>query len=255
MVSDEKKFNDDDVVQLINQKLEDLYKNGVVLLEPMNREKRLKIHEIVNGMPNVKSYNISVKNSEDRRIFLKHITDFKDKKTVNEILKLGNEAYNNRDYDTCINVYRSALKFGKNDSYMFAKIGLCYKKKNDLDMANTYLDIAVGLLKEERIINYCGIYNIEKIYDLVSSGVSFDEVCINMELDSEQQSIVLSLFAKDCYAQENYEMGDQFLKRAEGVKGKTKYANSLIEKIRRNKLFYKGQENVEKHKLLTLNFL
>ena len=53
MVSDEKKFNDDDVVQLINQKLEDLYKNGVVLLEPMNRKKRLKIHEIVNGMPNV----------------------------------------------------------------------------------------------------------------------------------------------------------------------------------------------------------
>ncbi len=239
MVSDEKKFNDDVVVQLINQKLEDLYKNGVVLLEPMNREKRLKIHEIVNGMPNVKSYNISVKNSEDRRIFLKHITDFKDKKTVNEILKLGNEAYNNRDYDTCINVYRSALKFGK----------------NDLDMANTYLTIAVGQLKEERIINYCGIYNMEEISNLVSSGVTFDEVCRNMKLDSEQQSIVLSLFAKDCYAQENYEMGDQFLKRAEGVKGKTKYANSLIEKIRRNKLFYKGQENVEKHKLLTLNFL
>ena len=58
--------------------------------------------------------------------------------------------------------------------------------------------------------------------------MTIDDACLNLGLDDEQKSIIALIFAKEYYAQEIYTIGDQYLKKVERIKNKSKFANSLF---------------------------
>ena len=70
-------------------------------------------------------------------------------------------------------------------------------------------------------------------------------------LNDEQKAIATLVLARESYAQENYTMGDQYLKKVEKSKNKTKFVTSLFEEIQKNKRFYKNRVD-ENHKPLVL---
>lgn len=279
------KNKDYDDNEFIKEKLNDVYEKGMVLLRPMDAERRKGIHDIVKSIPDVVSFSIGSDSS--RQIVLRfkpYINEYVDLK---ELSRIGNEAYKNGDYDTCISAYRQLLEFGEPKSFVYAKLGLAYMKKFEKNTAIDYLTVATELSKNENgmfdfteliaslnglisgedrkplvrmstsdfendVDNYYGIDNIDKIKELVSSGMTIDDACCSLGLDGEQKSIITLIYAREYYIQGNYTIGDQYLKKVEKTKNKSKFTNSLLEEIRRNKRFYKNRVVEEqKHLMFT----
>ena len=278
------KPTDYDDSEFINGKLNELYEKGIILLEPMDSSRRKGIHNIVNDIPNVASFSIG--SDSNRRIVLRFNPFISEYFDISATAKEGNNAYNNGQYDDCIESYRKILEFKKPKAWVCAKLGLAYMKKFDKDTAIDYLTVATALSKEEQTDydfteliaslkglinpedkkprikmtaddfgsdneNYYGIENINELAELIRTGINIDDACINLGLNDEQKAIAILVLARESYAQENYAMGDQYLKKVERSKNKTKFVISLFEEVRRNKRFYRNRVD-ENHKTLVL---
>ena len=270
--------------EFVNQKLDEVYKKGILLLKPMSSELRKGIHITVKNIPDVVSFSIGADSS--RRIVLRFRPHINEDVNLEELLRKGNEAYKNGDYDACISAYRQLLALREPKTFVYARLGLAYMKKLDKETAIAYLTVATELSKHEDerfdfteliaslngliskddkkphvkmstsdfrndVDEHYGIKWAEKVAELVSSGMTIDEACLNVGLNEEQKSIISLIFARECYAQENYTMGDQFLKKVERTKNKSKFTKSLFEEVRKNKIFYKNRAD-ESQKCLIL---
>ena len=60
-----------------------------------------------------------------------------------------------------------------------------------------------------------------------------------MNLSLYQRNIVAIILAKEYYQNEDYNIGDMYLKLVEGTKGKSSETRSLLNEVRKNKRFYK----------------
>lgn len=265
---------DYDDSEFINSKLYELYEKGIVLLKPMDINRRKGIHNIVKDIPDVTSFSIG--SDSNRQIVLRFKPFIVEYLDFSATAKEGNNAYNNGQYDDCIESYRKLLEFGKPKAWVYAKLGLAYMKKFDKDTAIDYLTIATALSKEEQTDfdfteliaslkglinpedkkprikmttdnfgndteNYYGIENINEFAELISSGINIDDACATLGLNDEQKAIATLILARESYAQENYTMGDQYLKKVERSKNKTKFVTSLFEEVRKNKRFYRNR--------------
>lgn len=275
---------DYDDSEFINGKLNELYEKGIILLRPMDDSRRKGIHNIVKDIPDVVSFSIG--SDSNRQVVLRFKPFLDEYLDCPATAKKGNSAYSKGEYDACIESYRKLLEFGEPKAWVYAKLGLAYMKKFDKDTAIDYLTIATALAKEEQtdfdfteliaslkglidpedkkprvkmttddfgndIENYYGIENIHELAELIVSGMNIDDACITLGLDDEQKTIATLVLARESYAQENYVMGDQYLKKVERAKNKTKFVTSLFEEIRRNKRFYRNRVD-ENHKPLVL---
>ncbi len=276
---------DYDYNEFLKPKLKRLYKKGIVVLKPMNNLKRKKIHRIIKDIPDVVTFSIGEK--ENRRIVLRHKPFIQERLDFKKLLKDGNEFYNKKDYNSCIDNYKKILAFGFQKSFIYAKLGLAYMKKYDFKTATDYLIVAKELGKEEKETNldyteliiylkendpekefkpnikmtesdfnsdmeeYYGIDNIIEIAGLIATGISLEEACQMYKLNDEQKSIVSLIMAREHYYQGNYIIGDKYLKQIEKTKNKSKFILSLLDEIRKNKKFYINR--VEYHKPLVLS--
>lgn len=275
-----------DASEFINKRLDELYKKGIILLKPMNEHKREGIHNIVKDIPDVASFTIG--SDSNRQIVLRFKPYNNEYTDISATAKEGNRAYFKGDYDACIKSYRRLLEIGEPKAWVYAKLGLAYMKKFDKDTAIDFLTIATALAKEEQsdfeftdlivslrglinpedkkrivkmsienfgndIDNYYGIENMPEFAQLIISGINIDDACVTLGLNDEQKSIATLILAREYYLQENYTIGDQYLKKVEKTKNKTKLVISLFEEIRRNKRFYRNRDK-ENHKSLVLAF-
>jgi len=245
---------------------------GIVLLKPMNRERRKRIHHMVEEYHDMKSFSIG---EDDRRqIVLRYKPQTQDYIDIKKVMAEGNTAYNQGNYDLCIANYLRLLQYKEPIAAVYAKLGLAYMKKWNKEKAIDYLTIATELSKQEdkrfdfsdliaslkglvdeadkkprfkmqaeefesdKQENY-GIENIDQITEYVlETGTDVESACQHFGLMLEQVNIVRLLYAKGFYSQGNYDKGDQFLKVVEQSDNKTKKIMSLIEEIRKNKKFY-----------------
>lgn len=275
---------DYDDSKFVQGKLEELYEKGIILLKPMDDDRRKGIHSIVKDIPDVVSFSITT--DAGRQVVLRfkpYIDEYVD---CSALSKDGNRAYSNGEYDSCIECYKQLLEFGEPRAWIYAKLGLAYMKKFNKDTAIDYLTIATSLAKEEKtdfdfteliaslkglidpedkkprvrmttddfgndIENYYGLENMEELSELVNSGMNIDDVCVALGLDDEQKAIATLIIAREYYSQENYSVGDLYLKKVEKTKNKTKFVASLFEEVRRNKRFYINRVP-EEHKTLVL---
>lgn len=276
---------DYDYSEFIEGKLDELYEKGIVLLRPMDDSRRKAIHNIVKDIPDVVSF--SIESDSNRQVVLRFKPFIDEHLDFSATAKEGNSAYIKGQYDDCIESYRKLLEFGEPKAWVYAKLGLAYMKKFDKDTAIDYLTIATALAKEEQsdfdfteliaslkglidpedkkprvkmtiddfgndTENFYGIENIYELAELILFGMNVDDACITLGLNDEQKSIATLILARESYIQENYVMGDQYLKKVERKKNKTKFVSSLFEEIRRNKRFYKNRiDEGQKHLILT----
>lgn len=69
-----------------------------------------------------------------------------------------------------------------------------------------------------------------EVSDLVFQGMSISDVCKKMNYDTEKENIILLIFAREYYIQQNYELGDKCLKRVEKVLIKHHILKSYIQR-------------------------
>jgi len=273
--------------EFINRKMEEARERGIVILKPMNNIRRKGIHNIVKSVPDIVSFSIGCDNN--RRIVLRFKPYKKHYVKISELIENGDKFYKNGQYDDAIKCYKEVLEFGVPKVNVYAKLGLVYLKKRQINIAIDYMFVATELSKtgkegfkydfteliaklkddipeEDRkpnikmqlsdfdndIENNYGINSIDIIFELVSFGVSVEEACKSVNLTEDQKNIVLLIFAREYYSQEYYSVGDEYLKKVEVSQSKSTFVKSLFAEIRKNKKFYKNRAK-ERHDLPTLS--
>lgn len=257
---------------------------GMVLLRPMDNERRKKIHEIVREYPDMVSFSIGER--DNRQIVLRYKPSIDEHVDLKNLINMGNLAYKEGNYDTCIEDYLQLLQFGEPKTFVYAKLGLAYMKKLEKDTAIDYLTIATQLSKQEDgqfdftelidnlkglvdknnrkpnfkmkvedfsndIQNHYGIENLDEITSyILESGLDVETACQELGMAYEQIDTIRLIYARDFYSQGNYEKGDQFLKSVEKSKNKTKFTLKLFEEVRRNKRFYINRANENSQQLV-----
>lgn len=271
--------------EFIRNKYELAKKQGIVLLKPMNNERRKRIHNIVKEYPDMVSFSIG--ENENRQIVLRYKPYCNEYIDVKSLISSGYLAYKNRKYDECIEKLTKLLQLNHPKAFVYARLGLSYMKIGNKELAIEYLTIATKLSKLENsefefteliaslkgLIDKAdkkprfkmtveefdnkenfGIENLESITShILETGLDVQTVCTEFQMSEEQYLIILLLYAREYYYQGNYEKGEEFLKVVERNNNKTKKVISIFNEIRTNKKFYINRNN-DKVQKLSLTF-
>ena len=261
----------------IDRKCQELLNNhGIILLKPMDVERRKRVHEIIKDYPDIVSFSIG--EDPNRQIVLRYkppkLPEKIDIKKTSDNIK---EAFVQGKYEECIELSKKLLSFGNPTPQIYATIGFCLIRTTHKNSAIDYLTVGNEISKQnnqkfdysEVILalkgeitdeekkpkfkmteeeftdehNY-GIENFEEINAyIIESGLDVESACISLGLNEEQRTRIKLLYAREYYSQGQYEKGDEFLKAALQNKNKSKFALKAIEELTRNKRFYINRNN------------
>lgn len=263
-----------------------LIDKGIILLKPMTSERRKRIYSIVDNYKDMVAFSIG--DGEYKQVVLRYKPYIKERLDFKKLINDGNDAYNNQNYDKCINCYLQILSFGNPKSIPYSKLGLAYMKKFNTEKAIQYLTIATYLAKEnneqfdftELIDKLKGNnpemikpkftmkekdfqndleerYNIgsfEEINNLIiNTGLDVDSACERLNISEEHKIRIKLLYAKLYYSYGEYQIGDAFVDDIEKIKNKSQFVKKELEVIRKNRKFYINREKSGELKLsLTL---
>lgn len=266
--------NKNNIREIINNNMDKLQTYGILCLKVPN-EDILDIIDIINDLDCL----LTVVDS--KRIILRYAPFKNENGNYNEIYRLAQKEYQDKEYKDSIQHFKQLLSFKKINANIYLYLGLAYLKTGSKMAAINYLTIAIKLDKRfENFINllkqlknnvktnddYDGsdkktvklteddfnesiIYpkNIEEVTKLLNNGLSFDEACQN--LDEDNKNLIALRFAIDCYQQGDIEKGDYYLKTVIKSKQKSDYVRKKILEIQKNKFFYQNRTD-EDHKPL-----
>lgn len=280
---DHNKENDEILRKLVDKKCQELLvQKGVILLGPMENAKRKRIHKIANKYRGILPFNIGL--SPNKYIMLMYKPVIKEYINRGELISLGNTAYYEGNYRSCIDYYLKVLQIGKPKAIAFIRLGYSFLYLGDTKKAIDYLTIAQEVSrKEEKQFDFTNLIEelksntaiedkkryfqmelsdfTESIYELnfdeinsyiLETGLDIEAACENLGLTSEQTDIVRLLYAKTYYMQGFSAKGDEFLKYVERKQNKSPYILSLLEEIKKNKKLYLIKRDAERPIPLTL---
>ena len=277
-----------EMIQLEKQFIESKYqelltKRGIILLNPMEKERRKIIYDIIEeSYPDVRAFSIGT--DYLKHVVLRYIRNKEERIDVLKLIQEGNSAYKSNDFDKCIECYLQVLTVGKPKSIAYSKLGLSYLKKLDKERAIEYLTIANALSKEEGVTldyselignlkekelpekkikshmkektfnndlnNYYGINDFETIHNyIMESGLGIDNACENLNFSESKIVLIKLIYAKQYYAQGEYAIGDQLLQSVEKIKNKNAIIKKELDGIRKSKKFYINRTDKQTKKL------
>ena len=256
--------------QLLKSIIEKVYTNGIAIVPDID----------ISGIDNIKDTILfSVGNNENKKQVLryrKYCTTSIDK---SEVIEEANKLYNNGEYDLCIEKYKQLFSFKNVKTWVYVKIGLAYLKNKNIDAAIEYLTVANYIsktnnqkydftnlileLKEKQrqymnsnysssdLENYYGI-DINKIVKLLDKGIEIGTICEKLNFTKEQKNLVFLILARECYAYQNYTLGDKYFKIVERSENKTELIKKLLIQITQTKRFYKNRITDNHEKILVI---
>lgn len=263
--------------ELIEKKHDELVANhGILLLKPMNGERRKKIHDLVRKYLDIESFEIG--QNKNIQIVLRYKNKTYEYVDFKALIQEGNTAYKDNDYNKCIECFSKLLENGKPTSFVYSTLGLAYMKNQEIEKAIVYMTVADDLAKKEGndkidfenlilrlkgkkvkeledkkpifkmqedefnyddMSDYYGINNFDEINSyILESELDVETACINLGMNEEQINIIRLIYAKIYYSQKEFERGDLFLKSVELSKVKTQIIMNAYNEVRRNKKFY-----------------
>lgn len=256
----------------IENRLPELYKDGIILLDPLSKSKMWHVFNNIKKFSDVSGFTVGADNHQ--LIVLKHSVKYNEFIDIRKLYNDAYKAYEKNDFETCIAIGRRLLTFTYVSSSMYAKIGISYMQMGHIDTAIKYLTVATEISKKDHIsYDYTDIilslrdkkknmrmdieikpmvkmseddfkqdnYDINNLADIAidfSAGLSLDEIAKKWNLDTNQMATVLLVFAKQYYCEGNDIMGDKCLKWVERLPEKQKTVLSLYKEAKTNKPVY-----------------
>ena len=263
----------DSTIEFIEREHKLLVENqGIIILKPMNSERRKLIHNIVSQYPDMVSFSIGAEPNKQMVLrYRKASNEYIDIKKLVEDSKLY---YRSGNYKKCIETNLQILQTNNPSAITYSRMGMSYLKLGNIEEAITYLTVATHIstvqggkldysdlvvklkytvdseddkpyfkmnedsFKNDLQENY-GIKNLDEINAYIfENNLDVETACRELGVPSEQVNIIRLIFAKKYYSQGNYSMGDIFVRTVEKSKNKTPFTLRLLDEVRRNKKFY-----------------
>lgn len=263
----------DSTIEFIERNHKLLVENhGIIILKPMNEERRRVIYNIVNKYPDMTSFSIGAE--PNKQLVLRYRKISNECVDIKKLIEDSKLYYRNGNYKKCIETNLQILQTNSPSAIAYSRIGMSYLKLGNIEDAITYLTVAtyvsvaqggnldytdfVNVLKnkiskadkkpyfkmsmndfkDDLQENY-GIKNLDQITAYIfENDLDIETVCSEFGVPIEQIDVIKLIFAKKYYSQGNYEMGDTFVKSVERSKDKTPFVLKLFNEVRTNKRFY-----------------
>ena len=261
--------------KFVDGKIDKVVDNGILVLNYMNEKERESIYKVISKIYDIKAFEI--KDDKGKRIVLKFKPYNEEKKNYRQLKELGDEFFKDGEYEESIKLYKEILEnSNKNYSYIYSRLAFSYLKLKKVNIALDYLTVASYLRKQENkndyddliiniqenismvekkpfikleendfhndLIENYGIDDIDKIVVLEKNGLSVHQVSEELNLTKEEETKVLIFLAKKYYSEGLDFKADNYMKKIEKIKNKSKETISLYEEVKKNKKFYKHRK-------------
>lgn len=261
--------------EFIDDKINELKENrGLIVLKPMDNVRRKRIHNIVSHRREVVTFSIG--SDTNRRIVLRFVGNVY--VPVKETIKIADEAYYKKDYETALRTYLDILGTKSPKTFIYAKVGLTYMKMGKKEEAIEYLTVATELSKKNNerfdfsdlIASLDGTiweydkkpkvefkleefnasednFGVDRIDEMLTykevNEVDYETACEQMGFTYEEYLLSLLVLAKRAYENKHDDLGDKFLKMVEKSGNKSKKVVMKFQEVQKNKKFYKNRGN------------
>ena len=266
--------------EYIGRKVEQLVQErGLIVLRPMNALRRKRIHDIASDIKEITTFSIG--EGENRRIVLRFIGH--QYIPIKETIKLADEAYYSKDYETALRGYLDLLGTNNPKTFIYAKLGLTYMKLWKIDKAIECLTVATELsklnnekynftdlissldgtskeddkkpkftMKIEEFFEKDENFGVVRFNEMLEyqavNEVSFEEACEQLGFTYEEYLLSMLVLAKNAFQNKQDELGEKYLRVVEKSGNKSDAVKEKFDEVRKNKKFYKnrGVSNVLK---------
>lgn len=247
-----------------------LKKDGIIILEPFEKEKSRIIYEITKELPDVSCFNIGL---VDKRMVLRYYTPEKID-NISETFRMAREYFNSQEFTNALIYYRKLLQsLYRTDGRIYSAIGFIYFYLKRKDLAIEYLTVASEMNKvtgygkdysefisqleydnekdrkayfkmdisefEEEAILANAPY-LEEITETVMNGLPLEDAINKFDLTNEQRDTIILLFARSYFVQGNTLLGNKLLKKYEKSEEKTNVTKDFYQEVINNKNLYKN---------------
>lgn len=262
-------------LEYIDRKISELVESrGLITLRPMDAKRRARIHDIVSKRREASTFSIG--SGDQRRIVLRFVGNVY--VPLKDTIKLADEAYYARDYETALRGYLDILGTNNPKTFIYAKVGLTYMKMWKIDKAIEYLTIATELSKAtgdkfdfsdligsldgtieqhekkpkvkfrlDEFTTEEDTFGVQRIDDMLAykdvNGLDYEEACENMGFTYEEYLLTLLVLAKRAYGDKHDDLGDKYLKMVEKSGNKSRKVVEKFQEVQKNKKFYKNRGN------------
>ena len=271
----------------LDEKYDELLdKEGIILLKPMSKERIDKILNMADDYPDMVAFVIEQGSKE--QVVLRYKPVDSEYIDVKGIIAESAQSFNDKDYDKCIECNLQLLRTFKHPrSIVYSRLGLSYMKKGEIGLAVQYLTVANDLAKKENleydysdliarlngdiahedmkpvfkmsqqdfdysdVNDFYGIKDFEEINSLIiETGLDVESACHQLGMSDEDTAIIELIYAKEYYANGDFDRGDLFLRSVERCKNKTDEVKRIFKEIRKNKRFYQNRKESNKELVL-----
>jgi len=249
-------------------------RKGIILLNPMDEEKRLRVHEIIKIFPNITSKTIGLEN--EKRIMLAYVV--KSLYPSKSMYDKAREAYESNEDGKAISIYKKIIELGGFEHFIYGNIATTYLRGKRLEAATNYFNVAYYTALEqgadiqeylhqletltqkqditdlkpytkiketdfsESSLDMLDTTNLKDIlYLIYEEKYTIENACMTFNLTEEEINLVKLLIAKEEYRNKNDFKADKLMKQVERSKYKNAEVKNLFKEIIQNKLFYRNR--------------
>ena len=255
---------------ILNHNFEDIYYEYLSLVNRLNKERIAYVipktisDSLLKKLAYILDFKIITIPQDEDNIIIERKSNAVKNYNLYQMRSNINTAFYNHDYTLCINYLEDYLAHSSFDDSIKAKcyyrLGICYKNLGDYEQADEMLKISsfIKNIKNEDIKSSSNdeiamedfdtlmIVNAELegiASNILGTNVSISEIAQEYNLTEEQVMIIKLLIARDCFVNENYTLGNKYLKEVEKIKEKTPLIKIMFNEVLSNRMFYKNRKS------------
>jgi len=244
---------------------------SVILLPPLSYEKNKIVFEIVSHYDEVTAFTII--DDDKSRIVLRKKSISEERVNYQEMIDKCRNHYVMHEYREALDYARNLLSMRRPKPFLYARCGVILFNLGEYDEAIDCLTVADAQGKElgwdsdyTNLISQChyrrrktfqakfgGNFKslfksepelINSLIELSREGeLDFEEAMIKLNLDMEKVNYAKLVYARDCYSDGDFELGDRYLKEVVSSETKSPLISLLIKDLQNNRLFYSHRKN------------
>ena len=246
---------------IIKEKVGEAKVDGIALFPVMAEDELILAKKIIKEIPNMRHFTVA--NEFGKRIVLKYSPKKGKKFNYKGIIQKIKQEIKNKNYDEALRLNKELLEFYfVPKSHLLAQIGYFYYFSEDYSAAYKYFVVADEMfykLNNYHNQNYLNIaHRINPLLGYENAmTLGFYDEAVNLLKSNKSMTDVMSLghyadsdipyiylfYAKECYKNEDYKTGDEYLNLVEAMKSEDVNVAKLFKEISENKMHYKGRNS------------
>ncbi len=244
---------------IIKEKVAEAKSDGIAIFPIMAEDELTLAKKMITLIPEIHYFTVA--NEFGKRIVFKYSPKMEDGFNYREINFKVEQARKKKNYDEALRLNKELLEFYYVPStHILAGIGVSYYHLGNYPLAYKYFVASDGIVYKyynhhsQGYLKMINIINIvldnesipnyyEEAVNLLKNGKGIEEIISTGHYDDSDISYIYLAYVKECYTNEDYKTGDEYLYKVASINSNNGIRAKLLSEIRKNKTLYKDRNN------------